>query len=77
MDIKQEIKNTIVGTLNVRADELKEGVSLENSLGVDSTEIVELTVSLSKKFNVKIADKEISKKSTLGDIETIIKSKIG
>jgi len=77
MDIKQEIKNTIVRTLNIRADELKEGASLENSLGVDSTEIVELTVALSKKFNVKIADKEISKKSTLADIETVIKSKIG
>lgn len=76
MELKEQIKQTIVSTLNIRPQELKEGVSLENSLGVDSTEMVELTVAISKKFNIKLADKEISKASTLGDIENVVKSKL-
>ena len=76
MELKEQIKETIVSALNIKPQELKEGVSLENSLGVDSTEMVELTVALSKKFNIKLADKEISKTSTLGDIENVVKSKL-
>lgn len=76
MELKDQIKQTIVSTLNIKPNELKEGISLENSLGVDSTEMVELTVALSKKFNIKLADKEISKKSTLGDIENVVRSKL-
>ncbi len=76
MELKEQIKETIVSTLNIKPQELKEGMSLENSLGVDSTEMVELTVSISKKFNIKLADKEISKTSTIDDIENAVKSKL-
>lgn len=76
MELKEQIKETIISTLNIKPDELKEGMTLENSLGVDSTEMVELTVSISKKFNIKFADREISKKSTLDDIENAVKSKL-
>ncbi|MBL7130214.1 MAG: acyl carrier protein [Candidatus Omnitrophica bacterium] len=77
MDVKQQIKDIIINTLNIKPDELKEGMSLENSLGVDSTEMVEIVVALSKKFNVKVQEKEISKNSTLEDIEDVVKSKLG
>lgn len=76
MDIKQQIQETIVNTLTIDPGELKEGLSLEDALGVDSTEIVELTVALTKKFKIQIADKELSKKSTLADIEKLISSKL-
>lgn len=76
MELKEQIKETIISTLDIKPDELKEGMTLEDSLGVDSTEMVELTVSISKKFNIKFADREISKKSTLDDIENAVKSKL-
>lgn len=76
MELKEQIKETIISTLDIKPDELKEGMTLEDSLGVDSTEMVELTVSISKKFNIKLADREISKKSTLDDIENAVKSKL-
>jgi len=77
MDVKQQIKDTIVSLLKIRPEELKDGVSLENSLGVDSTEMVEMIIALGKSFNVKIGEKEISKSSTLEDIENVVKSKLG
>ena len=77
MNVKQQIKDTIVSLLKIRPEELKDGVSLENSLGVDSTEMVEMIIALGKSFNVKIGEKEISKSSTLEDIENVVKSKLG
>ena len=77
MDVKEQIKATIVNLLKVKPQELKDGVSLENSIGVDSTEMVEMVIALGKQFNVKIGEKEIAKTSTLEDIENIVKSKLG
>ncbi len=77
MDVKQQIKDTIVSLLKIRPEELKDGVSLENSLGVDSTEMVEMIIALGKNFNIQIGEKEISKSSTLEDIENVVKSKLG
>jgi acyl carrier protein len=77
MDVKQQVQDIVVRTLNIKPGEIRLGMSLENSLGVDSTEMVEITVALSKKFNVSVQDKEISKKSTIEDIEKVIKSKLG
>ena len=76
MDVKQQIKDAIVTLLQIKPQELKDGVSLENSIGVDSTEMVEMTIALGKAFNVTIAEKEISKASTLEEIENVIKSKL-
>ena len=77
MEVKQQIKDTIVNLLKIKPTELKDGMSLENSIGLDSTEMVELIIALGKNFNVKIGEKEISKSSTLEDIEKVIKSKLG
>jgi acyl carrier protein len=77
MDIKQQIKDAIVKLLKIKPEELKNGVSLENSIGVDSTEMVEMVIALGKSFNVKIDTKEITKSSTLEDIERVVKEKLG
>jgi len=77
MDIKQKITDTIVNLLQIKPGEIKPGVTLENSIGVDSTEMVEMVIALGKTFDVKIDAKEIQKTSTPEDIEKVIKSKIG
>lgn len=77
MDVKQQIKDTIANLLKIKPQELKDGLSLENSIGVDSTEMVEIAIALGKSFNVKVGEKEISKSSSLEDIERVIKSKLG
>ena len=77
MEVMKQIKETIVNLLKIKPEELKPGVSLENSIGVDSTEMVEMIIALGKVFNVKVGEKEIGKQSTLEDIENVIKSKLG
>jgi acyl carrier protein len=77
MATKQEIKDVLVKLLKVRAEELKDDVSLQDSIGVDSTEMVESVIALEKAFGTKLSPKEITKSSTINEIEAVIQSKLG
>jgi len=76
MEIKTKIKEVLVNLLKVKAEELKDGVSLQESIGVDSTEMVESVIALEKAFGVKLSPKEITKSSSIDDIATVIKAKL-
>ncbi|MFA4888064.1 MAG: acyl carrier protein [Candidatus Omnitrophota bacterium] len=76
MDTRDTIKDAIVKLLKVRPEELKDEVSLQDSIGVDSTEMVEMVIALSKAFGTSLSAKEISKFSTINDIERVIQSKL-
>lgn len=75
MEIKEKIKDTLVSLLKVKPEELKEDISLQDSIGVDSTEMVEAVIALEKAFNVKLSPKEITKFSSPNDIERILREK--
>lgn len=77
MEIKSKVRDTLVNLLRVKPEELKDDVSLQDSIGVDSTEMVETVIALEKTFGTKLSAKEITKFCTLNDIEKIIQSKIG
>ena len=74
--MKDKIKDVIVKLLRVKPEELKDDVSLQDSIGVDSTEMVETLIALEKTFNINLSTKEITKFSTIKDIEKLIQSKI-
>lgn len=76
MDIKTKIKEALSSLLKVKIEELKDDVSLINSIGVDSTEMVESVIALEKAFAVKLSPKEITKNSTINDIVNNIQSKL-
>jgi acyl carrier protein len=76
MDNKTKIKDVLVKLLKVKPEELKDSVTLQESIGVDSTEMVEAIIALEKAFNTKISTKEISKLSTIDEIEKVIASKL-
>ncbi len=76
MDTKAKIKNTLVSLLKVKPEELKDDINLQSSIGVDSTEMVETMIALEKTFGVKLSPKEITKFSTINDIEKNIQTKL-
>ncbi len=76
MDTKSKIKDVLVKLLKVRPEELKDDVKLYDGIGVDSTEMVETVIALEKAFNTKLNPKEITKFSSVNDIEQVIQSKI-
>ena len=75
MELKTKIKDTLVNLLKVKPEELKDDVSLQDSIGVDSTEMVESVIALEKAFSIKLSPKEITKYSSINDIEKVILSK--
>jgi acyl carrier protein len=77
MDTRTKVKEVIVKLLKVRPEELKDGQSLEQSLGVDSTEMVEVCIALQKEFAVQLQEKEVTKYQSLDEIAKVIDSKKG
>ena len=74
--MKDKVKQVLANLLKVKIEELKDDVSLQNSIGVDSTEMVESVIALEKSFGVKLNIKEITKNSTINDIANNIQSKL-
>ena len=72
MELKEQVLDLISKTLDVKKEELKENEKLYDSIGVDSTEMVEVVVSLNKYFNVKIETNEVTKFSTPLEIVDLI-----
>jgi len=76
METKAKVKDVLVNLLKVKPEELKDDLTLQESIGVDSTEMVESVIALEKAFGVKLSPKEITKSSSINDIEKIISSKL-
>ena len=68
----QEILNKV---LDVKPEQIKPDVKLDEALGVDSTEMVEIAVGLKKRLNVPIGDNELKKTHSFNEIVAILKSK--
>ncbi|MDD3296887.1 MAG: acyl carrier protein [Candidatus Omnitrophica bacterium] len=75
MALKDEVVEVICSTLEVKKEEIKDGQNLYDSIGVDSTEMVEVVVSLGKRFGIQIETSEITKFSTLEEIVSVIEKK--
>ena len=75
LTIEQRVKGLLKKVLDISPDEIKSDESLDQSLGIDSTEMVEISVGLKKEFSVPIADNEIKKTNTFSEIIGILKSK--
>jgi acyl carrier protein len=75
MGIREDVKIAISEILDVNVQQLDDTSKLYDSVGVDSTEMVELTVALGKRFNVKLAATDISKFSTPLEIVTVIEKR--
>lgn len=66
-EIKLEVKKLIIDTLkfeNVNPGDIKDDISFfsgENTIKIDSIDVIELVVSIQKKFDVKIDDQNLAK----------------
>jgi acyl carrier protein len=75
MSAEQDVKDIIAKTLNVGMEKIKLDEKLIDSLGVDSTEMVDLVVALEKKFGVKFEAKQVTKFSTPSQIIILVEGK--
>jgi acyl carrier protein len=75
MELVDRVKEVFVKVLKVKPEEIDVTQQLYASLGCDSTEMVEITVSLAKTFGVKLADNEIKKTQSIYDIAEVLRAK--
>ncbi len=68
-EILEEVKNALSEHLGVDKAEIKEDSKLVDDLGADSLDLVELTMDLEEKFDMKIPDEDVSK---LVDVKSIV-----
>lgn len=73
---KEKIREVLINLLKIKPESLHDDINLADGIGVDSTEMVETVIALEKTFSMKLSPKEITKYSTINEIEKVINSKL-
>jgi len=63
-------------TTSLIPDSIKDDQKLDD-LGVDSLDLIELTMSLEDKFNIEISDEDIDSANTVGEFVSMVTRIIG
>jgi acyl carrier protein len=75
VSIEDRLKEVFKKVIDIKPEEIKPDQQLDGSLGIDSTEMVEIVVALKKEFAVPISDNEIKKTFTFNKIVEVLKTK--
>ncbi|MDL1965471.1 MAG: acyl carrier protein [Candidatus Desulfofervidus auxilii] len=75
-NIEKRIKELFVKLFDMKPEEVTLKANLNDDLGMDSTEMVELIVALEKEFKIGIEDGEITNKHCVSDVVRIVKDKL-
>ena len=74
-EIESKIKGIFQKVLDIKPEEIVPGAKLDESLGIDSTEMVEISVAIKKGLGVELKDSELKKTHSFTDIIKIVESK--
>lgn len=72
MEKFESLKNLIVENIGCSAEEINLETKLVEDLGVDSLDIVEISMAIEEEFGVSIADDDLEKIKTVKDILELI-----
>jgi len=75
LEVFEKIKDLICEQLEVDEDKIKMKTTFED-IDADSLDVVELVMALEEEFNLEIADEEVEKIKTVGDIVNYIEKQI-
>ena len=74
--IEEKFKAVLKRVLDIKESEIVPGAKLDESLGIDSTEMVEIAVVLKKELGISLADNELKKTQSFNEIAEILRSKV-
>jgi len=75
-NVEKRIKELFVKLFDMKPEEVTLKANLNDDLGMDSTEMVELIVALEKEFKIGIEDGEITNKHCVSDVVRIVEDKL-
>lgn len=74
-EIFDKLKELVVDQLGVEEDEVTMEASMQDDLGADSLDLVDLVMSVEEEFGVKVADEDLENIKTVGDIINYIEDR--
>ena len=74
-EIFDKLKELVVDQLGVEEDEVTMEASMQDDLGADSLDLVNLVMSVEEEFGVKVADEDLENIKTVGDIVNYIEDR--
>ena len=74
-EIFDKLKELVVDQLGVEEDEVTMEASMQDDLGADSLDLVDLVMSVEEEFGVKVADEDLENINTVGDIVNYIEDR--
>ena len=63
-----KVKELISEQLDVKADDITEASNIQDDLGADSLDVVDLVMALEDEFDMEIPDEAVANIKTVGDI---------
>jgi acyl carrier protein len=76
-EILEKIIAIIAKQVNKSPEDIKPEDRILEDLGADSLDIVELSMAVEDEFDTKIADEDLEKLHTIGDIVAYVTAKLG
>lgn len=70
--IFEKLKDIIAEQLSVEADEVKMDSNIQDDLGADSLDVVDLITTIEDEFDISIPDEAVEEIKTVGDIANYI-----
>ena len=70
-----KVKELIAEQLDVKADDITESSNIQDDLGADSLDVVDLVMALEDEFDVEIPEDQVENIKTVGDIVKFIEDK--
>lgn len=70
-----KVKELISEQLDVKADDITEDSNIQDDLGADSLDVVDLVMALEDEFDVEIPEDQVENIKTVGDIVKFIEDK--
>lgn len=70
--IFDKVKDLISEQLDVKADDITEDSTIQDDLGADSLDVVDLVMAIEDEFGVEIPEDQVENIKTVGDIVKFI-----
>ena len=75
-DIADRVSSVLAARLHVHGDRIAEAATFEGDLGATSLDMVEVIMSLEDEFSIEITDGDSEGLRTVGDVLSLIKTKL-
>ena len=72
MLVEEKLKEILVDKIEISPDEFSPEAKLADDFGVDSTELVEILLSLEKALGIKIPEGLIKKNFSIGEVVNLV-----